>query len=152
MQPCSILPQGIAPIPIPLRKLYGSTPSSQISTVPPKNANLLWWHKHLYFIDHGASLYFHHNWRNPSEMAMKPFAAIEDHILLPWADNIAEVDRELRARLTDGALRKIIEAVPSEWLAQQEGPSAEGYLEYFRERLAKSRFVEDALRAHAELV
>ncbi len=118
----------------------------------PKNANLLWWHKHLYFIDHGASLYFQHNWRNPSEMAIKPFPAIENHILLPWAHNIAEVDGELRARLTDQALRKIVDTVPSEWLPQHEGPSAEGYLEYFRERLAKSRFVEDALRAHAELV
>src|SRR5579875_1307311 len=28
-----------------------------------KNANLLWWHKTLYVIDHGASLFFHHNWR-----------------------------------------------------------------------------------------
>jgi hypothetical protein len=118
----------------------------------PKNANLLWWHKQLYFIDHGASLYFQHNWRKPGEMAMKPFAAIENHILLPWADTIAEVDRGLRARLADEALRKIVEAVPAEWLLQQEGPSIEGYLEYFRGRLAKSRFVEDALRAHAELV
>jgi hypothetical protein len=118
----------------------------------PKNANLLWWHKQLYFIDHGASLYFHHNWRDPGDMAMKPFVAIENHILLPWAHNIAEVDRGLRARLTNEALRNIVQAVPSEWLPHQEGPSVEGYLEYFTERLAKSRFVEDALRAHAELV
>src|SRR3954452_20837143 len=24
-----------------------------------RNPNLLWWHRNLYFIDHGASLYFH---------------------------------------------------------------------------------------------
>jgi len=29
-----------------------------------RNPNLLWWHKALYFIDHGASLYFHHNWEH----------------------------------------------------------------------------------------
>jgi HipA-like protein len=27
----------------------------------PRNANLLWWHRSLYLIDHGAALYFHHN-------------------------------------------------------------------------------------------
>src|SRR6185436_9160249 len=28
----------------------------------PRNTNLLVWHRKLYLIDHGASLYFHHNW------------------------------------------------------------------------------------------
>src|SRR5579884_2966613 len=41
----------------------------------PKNANLLWWHKQLYFIDHGASLYFHHDWRDIDVAARKPFPA-----------------------------------------------------------------------------
>ena len=117
-----------------------------------KNANLLWWHKDLYFIDHGASLFFHHNWRDIQQMAVRPFMAIEKHILLPWADRIAAVDSTLRAELTDSALRQIGESVPAEWLSQQEGPSAEGYLEYFRERLAKSTFVDDAVRAYARLV
>src|SRR5690606_33174390 len=27
-----------------------------------KNANVLEWHRRLWFIDHGASLYFHHGW------------------------------------------------------------------------------------------
>jgi len=30
-----------------------------------RNPNLLWWHKVLYLIDHGATLYFHHNWGTP---------------------------------------------------------------------------------------
>ena len=113
-----------------------------------KNANLLWWHKQQYFIDHGASLFFHHNWKVIEQMAIKPFYAIEDHILLPWANGIGELDGELRARLTEPVLTKIVETVPPEWLPQGEGPSAEGYLTYFRERLAKSRFVEEAVRAH----
>jgi len=29
----------------------------------PRNANLLCWHHEVRFIDHGAALYFHHNWR-----------------------------------------------------------------------------------------
>ncbi|HEX4164562.1 MAG TPA: HipA family kinase [Bryobacteraceae bacterium] len=116
-----------------------------------KNANLLWWHKHLYFIDHGASLFFHHSWRQIEQVAAKPFAAIKDHILLPWADRITTVDSELRAKLPESVLRQIVETVPRSWLPD-DGPSAEGYLTYFRERLAKSPFVEEAARAHAQFV
>ena len=28
----------------------------------PRNTNMLMWHRDLWLIDHGASLYFHHNW------------------------------------------------------------------------------------------
>lgn len=118
----------------------------------PKNANLLWWHKQLYFIDHGASLYFHHNWQYIEQMAIKPFYAIGDHILLPWADSIAEADAELRARLTDEVLNRIVGAVPPGWLPEADGPNVQGYLMYFRERLAKSRFAEEAAHARTQLV
>lgn len=118
----------------------------------PRNANLLVWHKQLYFIDHGASLFFHHNWQNIDQMAGKPFYAIREHILLPWANRIAEVDCELRERLSEPVLQQIIETVPTEWLSNTEGPSKEGYLAYFKERLANSRFVEEAVRARAQLV
>src|SRR6185503_1702648 len=30
----------------------------------PRNANLLMWHRKLWLIDHGASLFFHHSWAN----------------------------------------------------------------------------------------
>lgn len=122
-----------------------------------KNANLLWWHRKLYFIDHGATLYFHHNWHSVAQAAAKPFEAIRHHILLSWADRIAEVDEELRARLTESAIAEIAANVPAEWVPRREGlgaegPSSEGYIQYFRERLATARFVEDAVRAHALLV
>ncbi len=117
-----------------------------------RNANLLVWHKQIYFIDHGASLFFHHNWQVIDQMAIKPFYAIADHILLPWADRIGKVDAELRARLTEPVLRRIVETVPAAWLPQGEGPTTEGYLTYFKERLAKSQFVEEAVRAHTQLV
>lgn len=116
-----------------------------------KNANLLWWHKQLYLIDHGASLFFHHNWHDIEQTAVKPFHAIDDHILLPWANRIAEVDGELRARLTEPLLRRIVQAVPLDWLPAH-GPNPDGYLTYFHERLSHSRFVEEAMRGHAQLV
>src|SRR4051794_40884014 len=33
------------------------------------NPNLLCWHKSLYLIDHGAAMYFHHNWQDTGTMA-----------------------------------------------------------------------------------
>ncbi|HTD56307.1 MAG TPA: HipA family kinase, partial [Silvibacterium sp.] len=33
----------------------------------PRNPNLLKWHREVYFIDQGAALYFHHNWKNVQE-------------------------------------------------------------------------------------
>ncbi len=115
-----------------------------------KNANLLVWHKQLQFIDHGASLFFHHNWQGIEQMAGRSFSAIKDHILLPWADRIAARDSDLRARLSEAVLAQIIGDVPLEWLPR-EGPSAEEYLAYFRQRLARSRFVEEAMEAHAQV-
>lgn len=117
-----------------------------------RNANLLQWHKQLHFIDHGASLFFHHNWRNIEIEAVKSFAAIREHILLRWADRISSVDAELRARLPEPALRRVVEAVPPGWLPEGEGPSVEGYLEYFRRRLAEAPFAEEAKRAHEQFV
>jgi hypothetical protein len=60
----------------------------------PRNPNLLLWHKTLHFIDHGAALYFHHNW--PTADPRSRFPAIRDHVLLPWAKGIAEADALLR--------------------------------------------------------
>jgi len=111
-----------------------------------RNPNLLWWHKTLYFIDHGASLYFHHDWRNIEQMARNRFAAIRQHVLLPWANRIAEAGRECRSRLTAETLDRILRAAPLEWLQQ----TREEYLDYFERRLAaEPEFVEEALRARA---
>jgi hypothetical protein len=117
-----------------------------------KNANLLLWHKQPYFIDHGASLYFHHTWRDIEVAAMNRFSAIKDHILLPWASQISEVDREIRPKLDEAVLRTVVAGVPEEWLTQPDGPAAQGYLHYFNTRLRTSAFVEEAVRAHAQLV
>jgi hypothetical protein len=113
-----------------------------------RNPNLLSWHRKLYFIDHGAALYFHHDWKNTAEMARSRFPAIRDHVLLPWASRIEEADRELRARLDAAAFARILELVPDPWLAQ---PRQE-YVDYFVERLAAAAFVEEALRARDQRV
>lgn len=124
----------------------------------PRNPNLLCWHKSLYLIDHGAAMYFHHNWQDTAQMAKSKFAAIKQHVLLPWANRIREVDPLLRAKLSEAVFTDVLKMVPDEWLTPEpEAVGADGkraaYVDYFRQRLeSASNFVEEALRAHADLV
>ncbi len=127
----------------------------------PRNPNLLFWHKALYFIDHGASLYFHHNWQSAeavAEMARTRFSAVRDHVLLPWASRIREVDPLLRPLLGEELFKRVLDQVPDGWLLPEPGietPAEKraGYVAYLMQRLeAASSFVEEAARAHANLV
>jgi len=124
----------------------------------PRNPNILCWHKSLYFIDHGAALYFQHNWRNLEQAARSRFPEIREHVLLPWASRIEEADRRLRPRLTHQLLAGVIEQIPEAWLEPGSGPptAAErraGYLEFLARRLAAAAgFVEEAAGARAQLV
>lgn len=67
----------------------------------PHNTNLLLWHGEVWLIDHGASLYFHHTWKDWREKAKLPFAAARDHVLLPFAAQIKEADEEISAKLSE---------------------------------------------------
>ena len=121
-----------------------------------RNANLLVWHRRLYLIDHGAALYFHHNWETMPQKIESPFAEIAKHVLLPWASQIEAASREAHARLTPEVFAGILEQVPAEWLAG-DGLAAEEkravYADFFSKRLAASRiFEEEAIRAHAHLI
>jgi hypothetical protein len=123
-----------------------------------RNPNLLCWHRSLYLIDHGAALYFHHDWSDLDTRARNAFPLIRDHVLLPWADGLEAADARLRPQLTPAVLEQILSQVPDEWLPPE--PSAEtpdakraGYLNYFLTRLEASQvFVEEALRARTRLV
>jgi len=112
----------------------------------PRNPNLLWWHRQLYFIDHGASLYFHHDWREIERKAVAAFPMIRDHVLLPWASKIREADPMLRTKLNGPAINDILAQIPELWLPI--GRRAH-YAEYFRRRLESSAFVVEAVHARA---
>ncbi len=115
-----------------------------------RNPNLLWWHRTLYFIDHGASLYFHHDWRNIEQKALSPFPAIREHVLLRWASRIEEADLTLRSRLSEDLFRELVEQIPDGWLLPER---RSGYADYLTRRLnSASLFVEEALRARNALV
>lgn len=122
------------------------------------NPNLLLWHKALYFIDHGAALYFHHNWQSLDQMTHSAFAAVKKHLLLRWASRIQEADAEAKLKLNEQVFVEILDQVPDAWLAANghDGDAATrraGYLRFLTGRLAASAsFTEEALRARSELV
>ncbi len=123
-----------------------------------RNPNLLCWHRSLYFIDHGAALYFHHDWKDLANKARAPFQPIRNHLLLPLAGRIETVDTALRAKLGPEILSGILQSVPDAWLLPEPGvltPAEKrlAYVDYFVRRLhAASLFVEEAVRARAALV
>jgi hypothetical protein len=113
------------------------------------------WHRQLWLIDHGASLYFHHAWQNVEESSRGAFPAIKEHVLLPWAARIAEVDAELTAMLDQKSIAKIVDLVPDEWLGDVPGLAdhRKAYVDWFLRRLEGPRlWVEEAVRARAMLV
>lgn len=85
-----------------------------------RNTNMLIWHKELWLIDHGASLYFHHSFSDPEGHAKSPFALIKEHVLLPQASLINEADAELKALLTEEKIRSIVGLIPGDWLQWEE--------------------------------
>src|ERR1700746_736879 len=83
----------------------------------PRNANLLVWHRKLYPIDHGAALFFHHDWSTREKSIDSLFRQIESHLLLRWAEQIEQAGETARARLTKDIFSGIIDLVPDAWLA-----------------------------------
>ncbi len=113
----------------------------------PRNPNLLLWHGRLWLIDHGAALYLQHGDEPFSALARRPFPSIADHVLLPYAAPLADVDADLAGRLTPERVREIVGLVPGGWLDGQ--PAAE-YAGHLLARLAGPRdFAEEAERARA---
>ena len=76
-----------------------------------RNPNTLLWHRELWLIDHGASLYFHHSWRPEKFPAATYRFDAADHLMLPFAGDLAAVDAELTARVTPDLVREVPERV-----------------------------------------
>jgi hypothetical protein len=122
----------------------------------PRNVNILIWKEGLWLIDHGACLYFHHNWDGYLERSRTPFPLIREHTLLPFADALPEADAAMRARLTPEIIRRIVELIPDAWLSGEPqfasyAEHRQAYVAYLLSRLAAAPiFVEEAQRARAQ--
>lgn len=123
-----------------------------------RNTNMLMWYKELWLIDHGAALYFHHAWDGWEESARRPFALIRDHVLLPWATELEEVDQAFRTLLTPEKIAAIVSTVPDEWLdPEPHHPKAAQnrhvYKQFLTTRLTSSSdFVKQAQHARQALI
>ncbi|HEY6806389.1 MAG TPA: HipA family kinase [Pyrinomonadaceae bacterium] len=118
-----------------------------------RNANMLMWHHKLWLIDHGAALYFHHSWTGMDQRSKDAFRLINQHILLPFAAAIEQVDQAMTDALTEEAIKRVVDLVPDDWLTNHTPFSSiaenkQAYVDYLTSRLAAPRaFVEEAIRA-----
>lgn len=123
-----------------------------------RNANMLTWNKELWLIDHGAALYFHHNWANWKAGKENPFPLIKDHILLPVATELEQADLSSKTILTDQKLTEILQIIPDEWLdAYDPDMSPEQvrqiYFEVLSSRVKNSAiFLNQALHARTSFI
>ncbi|NQX56355.1 aminotransferase class I and II [Pedobacter panaciterrae] len=123
-----------------------------------RNTNMLIWHKELWLIDHGASLYFHHSMLNWEEQAVRPFALVKDHVLLPQASELEEVDTAFKAILTNELITSIVSLIPDQWLIDESGQETteerrQVYSQFLISRVANSEvFVKEAQNARESLI
>src|ERR1700753_3212641 len=66
-----------------------------------RNPNLLVWHGDIWLIDHGAALYFHHDWTRADPA--KPFDA-RQHVLHERATKLADAHARLAPKITESLL------------------------------------------------
>ncbi|MFZ1306749.1 MAG: HipA family kinase [Ferruginibacter sp.] len=123
-----------------------------------RNTNMLWWHKELWLIDHGACLYFHHNPQNWQQQALRPFTLVKDHVLLKQATELETVNSAFHAVLTNDRIGAIVGLIPDEWLVgdtgfQSTNEHREMYTRFIETRLANSPlFVKEAQHAANALI
>ena len=119
----------------------------------PRNPNLLTWHRRLWLIDHGASLFIHHTWLDPDAHARRPLATISTHVLLPYASSIGAAHDRLVPLVTEEVLGGIAALVPDAWLAPA-GPAAAiggpdeqraAYVRYLLTRVASQGALVDSI-------
>ncbi len=123
-----------------------------------RNTNMLIWHKELWLIDHGASLYFHHSWDNVENHAISPFKLVSNHVLLPFASDLDAVDQQFSALLTNEKIEFILSLIPDEWLENEPGFESTSqhraaYAAFLQTRIANAHiFVNEAKHAREKFI
>jgi hypothetical protein len=123
-----------------------------------RNTNMLMWNKDLWLIDHGSCLYFQYTWVNSLNKATTPFTFIKDHVLLPNAKFLHEVNEEFKLLLNDEIILKLVSTIPEEWLHwadTDESPDEirNVYFQFLVARLSYSdNFTKEAWDARETLI
>lgn len=122
-----------------------------------KNTNMLMWHRELWLIDHGAALYFHHQWDNWSAHADRAFVPVKDHVLLPAASRLQEASDFARQIVNRELIESITHLIPDEWLVWELYPDAAAnrnvYTEYLFKRLRRAEvMLKELVNAREVLV
>ncbi|MDO5608076.1 MAG: aminotransferase class I and II [Capnocytophaga sp.] len=118
-----------------------------------KNTNLLWWHKELWVIDNGASLYFHHSWKDFEHAARSPFPYVKDHVLLSQAAELPQADAYARQVLGSDFFEAAVKLIPEQWLQwegtdETPGQIRQVYIDFLTHRLENSElFLKQAIHA-----
>jgi len=107
-----------------------------------KNTNLLNWNKELWLIDHGASLYFHHNWDNWKSHLDRTFPKVHEHVLLERADHLKEAAKEIQELIDEDKIREIVSLIPEDWLTDDSVSLSatemrSGYVDFLLSKLNK---------------
>jgi hypothetical protein len=118
-----------------------------------RNTNMLFWNKELWLIDHGASLYFHHNPENWKEQSTKPFVQIKDHVLLAQAGDIFSVHEFMMGKMNLEFIKTLVDIIPEDFLSLDEEIDKKLYLDFLMARLSNAEtFVKEAENARKALI
>lgn len=121
-----------------------------------KNPNLLWCRDGLWLIDHGATLYWQHDWDGTLAGHDARFPLIARHVLLPWAGEVTAAADWLARGLDDAAIDAAVAAVPDAWWTAPPALAPDAYRAAFAARLRARRdvttYLEEADRARTRAV
>ena len=122
-----------------------------------RNTNMLYWHKEVWLIDHGASMYFHHSW-NDWQNPERAFPQVKDHVLLSQASAMEDVNTEFRTILTDDTIESVVSQIPAIWLEDDHPFDSiehhrQAYTQFLKSRVKHSDFfVKESQYARAALI
>lgn len=111
-----------------------------------RNPNLLRWQGEVWLIDHGATMIWQHNWPGAEKSAARPYDA-SDHVLRPFAPDVAAAAAELAPQVTEDLLAEVTAEIPDVWLAGEPGFGSPDELRrtYARPLLARASVVHERI-------
>jgi len=109
-----------------------------------RNPNLMIKAGHIFLIDHGAALHFHHDWRSVTEQAPREAGNfVADHLLQVTPLQLQAADAELAPKIGRDTLEQALANVPDAFLDSlgSDGPDRQraAYVAYLRKRLLAPR-------------